>query len=108
MTEETYGFDTARIRLEEIAAQVRKKDVSLEKSLDMLEEGVRLANLCTEQIDQAQWRSVIEETGPAADAEAPEGEPEGAGALPAEDDVPSEDSHGAAEEPPAEDPDVED
>jgi glutaredoxin len=31
----------ARARLEEIVAQVRKKDVSLEKSLDLLEEGVR-------------------------------------------------------------------
>ena len=36
-------------------AQVRKKDTSLEKSLDLLEEGVRLANACTEQIDHADW-----------------------------------------------------
>ena len=35
--------------------QVRKKDTSLEKSLDLLEEGVRLANQCTELIDHADW-----------------------------------------------------
>ena len=52
-------FEQARVRLEEIAAQVRKKDTSLEKSLDLLEEGVRLANLCTELIDQTQWRAVV-------------------------------------------------
>ena len=38
------------------SSQVRKKDTSLEKSLDLLEEGVRLANLCTELIDHADWR----------------------------------------------------
>lgn len=55
MAEESYGFTTARARLEEIVSQVRKKDTSLEKSLDLLEEGVRLANICTEQIDHADW-----------------------------------------------------
>jgi len=55
MTDESYSFTTARARLEEIVAQVRKKDTSLEKSLDLLEEGVRLANACTEQIDHADW-----------------------------------------------------
>jgi exodeoxyribonuclease VII small subunit len=56
MADETYTFEAAKVRLEEIAAQVRKKDTSLERSLDLLEEGVRLANLCTEQIDHTQWR----------------------------------------------------
>ena len=55
MADESYGFTAARARLEEIVAQVRKKDTSLEKSLDLLEEGVRLANICTEQIDHADW-----------------------------------------------------
>jgi hypothetical protein len=36
---------------------VRKKDTSLEKSLDLLEEGVRLANACTELIDHQDWVS---------------------------------------------------
>ena len=55
MADESYSFSTARARLEDIVAQVRKKDTTLEKSLDLLEEGVRLANACTEQIDQQDW-----------------------------------------------------
>ena len=51
MADEKYTFGTARVRLEEIASEVRKKDTSLEKSLDLLEEGVRLANICTELVD---------------------------------------------------------
>lgn len=60
MSDETYTFDSARVRLEQIATEVRKKDTSLEKSLDLLEEGVRLANQCTELIDAKQWRSTLE------------------------------------------------
>ncbi len=55
MADESYSFTAARTRLEEIVTQVRKKDTSLEKSLDLLEEGVRLANQCTELIDHADW-----------------------------------------------------
>jgi exodeoxyribonuclease VII small subunit len=62
MSEEAYDFESARTRLDEIAVQVRKKDTSLEKSLDLLEEGVRLANTCTEQIDQTQWRDAADVT----------------------------------------------
>ncbi len=61
MADEQYTFAQARARLEEIVAQVRKKDTSLEKSLDLLEEGVRLANTCTELSDHTEWRTVIEE-----------------------------------------------
>ena len=61
MSDDTYTFDSARVRLEQIAAEVRKKDTSLEKSLDLLEEGVRLANQCTELIDGTQWRTTLEE-----------------------------------------------
>ena len=59
MPQDSYSFAQARVRLEEIVAQVRKKDVSLEKSLDLLEEGVRLANQCTELIDRADWETAI-------------------------------------------------
>jgi exodeoxyribonuclease VII small subunit len=59
MTDESYSFSTARNRLEEIVTQVRKKDTSLEKSLDLLEEGVRLANACTELIDHADWGNAV-------------------------------------------------
>ena len=57
MADESYGFTQARLRLEEIVTQVRKKDVSLEQGLDLLEEGVRLANQCTELIDSADWEA---------------------------------------------------
>ena len=70
MPDEPYSFTQARARLEEIVTQVRKKDVSLEKSLDMLEEGVRLANQCTELIDHADWDAVA---NPASNADTDEG-----------------------------------
>jgi exodeoxyribonuclease VII small subunit len=65
MTDESYSFSTARARLEDIVTQVRKKDTSLEKSLDLLEEGVRLANACTELIDRQDWESVASAQEPA-------------------------------------------
>jgi exodeoxyribonuclease VII small subunit len=73
MAEESYSFSTARTRLEEIVTQVRKKDTSLEKSLDLLEEGVRLANACTELIDHADWAAA--EAAPGAS------DPDGAAAV---------------------------
>ncbi|MGV8082459.1 MAG: exodeoxyribonuclease VII small subunit [Coriobacteriia bacterium] len=74
MGDESYGFTAARARLEEIVVQVRKKDTSLEKSLDLLEEGVRLANVCTELIDRAdrQAETAEEEPEEAAGAEVAE------------------------------------
>jgi exodeoxyribonuclease VII small subunit len=49
-TRDTY--ETAKARLEEISTAARAKDVTLEKSIELLEEAVRLANLCTEHVDQ--------------------------------------------------------
>ena len=49
------NYQDAKEQLNQIVAQVRKSDVSLERSLDLLEEGVALANRCTELIDQAAW-----------------------------------------------------
>lgn len=73
MADEQYTFTQARSRLEEIVTQVRRKDVSLEKSLDLLEEGVRLANSCTELIDHTEWRTVAaEQAGLAAGLETPD------------------------------------
>ena len=72
MADERYTFAQARTRLEEIVVQVRKKDCSLEKSLDLLEEGVRLANVCTELSDHSEWPTVVDECSDAqegADAE---------------------------------------
>jgi exodeoxyribonuclease VII small subunit len=75
MAEESYSFAQARTRLEEIVGQVRKKDTSLEKSLDLLEEGVRLANQCTELIDHADWEAAgapVADEGESADVVADE------------------------------------
>lgn len=52
MSSERYTYEQARARLEEIASLVRKKDTSLERSLELLEESVRLANVCTELVDR--------------------------------------------------------
>lgn len=60
MADAGHTFTQARTRLEDIVGQVRKKDISLEASLDLLEEGVRLANACTEQIDHSEWRAAVE------------------------------------------------
>ena len=54
---EPRSYAEAKSRLDDIVKQVRAKDVSLERSLDLLEEGVKLANQCTELIDQTRWES---------------------------------------------------
>lgn len=53
MAQPDYSYSEAKARLEEIVAEVRRKDVSLEKSLDLLEEAGRLAAHCTDLIDRA-------------------------------------------------------
>jgi exodeoxyribonuclease VII small subunit len=78
MTDESYNFTTARARLDEIVTQVRKKDMSLEASLDLLEEGVRLANQCTELIDHVDWAEAAASSEAAGDALLAEDEPHAA------------------------------
>lgn len=73
MADDKYTFEQARIRLEEIAAEVRKKDTSLEKSLDLLEEGVRLANICTELVDHTDMSASVAVPAPESqEAEGPD------------------------------------
>jgi len=77
MTDENAGYAQTKEQLDEIVKEVRRKDVSLEKSLDLLEEGVRLANRCTELIDQDLWDDMAvrdEEAEAGEDEEAVEGE----------------------------------
>ncbi len=57
MSDERSTFEMTRARLEDIVAQARRKDVSLEQSLDLLEEAVRLVNQCNELIDQTAFRA---------------------------------------------------
>lgn len=54
------SYEAAMTRLSEIVSEVKKDEVSLDKSLDLLEEGVRLANLCTEKTDHTYWREEAE------------------------------------------------
>lgn len=68
MSDDTQTFEKTRARLEGILVEVRRKDTSLEQSLELLEEGVRLLNQCNELIDQTAWKPPS-----AADGE-PEGE----------------------------------
>jgi exodeoxyribonuclease VII small subunit len=89
MSDERDSFEQTRARLEEILVQVRRKDTSLEQSLGMLEEGVRLANRCNELIDQTSWRASAGEDAERPDEDAAvvglagegEDEPVGADAL---------------------------
>ena len=102
MADQTHTFTTARARLEEIVAQVRQKDTSLEKSLDLLEEGVRLANACTELIDSADWAQAVQPEPATGGDAAQAGADESAAALDeptaAGDEQPAE-GEDAAEEP---------
>lgn len=50
---ETFG--EVRARLDEIVSEVRSKDVSLEKSLDLYEEAIKLGNRCAELIDKPDY-----------------------------------------------------
>jgi exodeoxyribonuclease VII small subunit len=54
MNEQT-SYDRTRERLEEIVAQVKAKDVPLEKSLELYEEALRLGNRCAEMIDRTDF-----------------------------------------------------
>ncbi len=66
-----YGtFSEVRARLDEILVEVRKKDLSLEKSLDLYEEAIKLGNRCAELVDKPDF---TEEEAQAA-MEAIEGE----------------------------------
>lgn len=88
MADEKYTFEQARIRLEEIAVEVRKKDTSLEKSLDLLEEGVRLANICTELVDHTDVGATVTAPAPEVGADDAGDEVQAGSAEPA-DEVPA-------------------
>ncbi len=54
------NFEKALKRLEEIARLVKKKETSLEESLDLLEESVELFNYCNESLELPK-REVVED-----------------------------------------------
>lgn len=103
MTDERYTFTQARARLEDIVVQVRKKDCSLEQSLELLEEGVRLANVCTELSDHTEWASA-EATVDAAKADGDPGQAAADVESAGDDEESITDS--AADEDPTDEPEV--
>jgi exodeoxyribonuclease VII small subunit len=83
MSDDRSTFEVTRARLEDIVVQVRRKDVSLEQSLDLLEEAVRLVNQCNDLIDQTSFRAVSAEG--TAEAEGTEDAAHDSGAVRAAD-----------------------
>ena len=92
-SDEYATFGELRNRLDEIVVEVRKKDLSLEKSLDLYEEAIKLGNRCAELVDKPDY---TEEEAAAAlvkgeeasadaadDAQAAQDAAEGAGEGPA-------------------------
>ena len=50
------------LKIQEIASELEKADIPLEKALEKYEEGVRLVRTCSSQIDKVQKRIMIIET----------------------------------------------
>lgn len=72
MAKEAYEtFGEVRARLDEIVVEVRNKDLSLEKSLDLYEEAIKLGNRCAELVDKPDYTP--EEAASANEAIASEG-----------------------------------
>ena len=61
MGNEPRTYAEVKERLEEIVEQVRDKDLSLEKSLDLYEEAVRLGNRCSDLVDKIDFSATERE-----------------------------------------------
>lgn len=57
-------FEESISRLEEIVATLEKGDADLESALRLFEEGTKLANACTRQLDAAEQKVVQLTKGP--------------------------------------------
>lgn len=49
-------FESAKKRLEEIASKLDDKNITLEKSIQLYEEGAKLAEICYEKLNKAELR----------------------------------------------------
>ncbi len=49
-------FEDAMARLEEIVTQLESGDLSLEESLNIFEEGMKLAKFCSAKLEEAEKR----------------------------------------------------
>lgn len=50
------NFEEALTRLEEIVDALEDESISLEKSIELYEEGIELSKLCTETLEEAELR----------------------------------------------------
>lgn len=50
------SFEQALKRLEEIVSELEDESISLEKSIELYEEGIKLSKLCTETLEEAELR----------------------------------------------------
>ncbi|MGI6220339.1 MAG: exodeoxyribonuclease VII small subunit [Coriobacteriales bacterium] len=55
MTDESTSYTSAKAQLDDIAEQVKSKDLPLEKALDLYEEAIRIGNTCADLIDVAEF-----------------------------------------------------
>lgn len=53
---ERLNFEEALARLEEIVSELETEDISLEKSIELYEEGIKLSKICTEKLEEAELR----------------------------------------------------
>jgi len=52
-------FEDALKKLEKIVSQLEEGDISLEDSLKLFEEGIRLSRICNQKLDEAEKRVEI-------------------------------------------------
>ena len=62
-------FEASLRRLDEISALLEKEGVTLEESLALYEEGVRLVRACTEKLEKAERRVSVLKTSPDGEIE---------------------------------------
>jgi exodeoxyribonuclease VII small subunit len=53
---EQQNFEEALSRLEEIVSELEDESISLEKSIQLYEEGIKLSKLCTQTLEEAELR----------------------------------------------------
>jgi len=59
MSEKDINFEEAMKKLEEIANQLEKNDLDLDKSVEKFEEGMQLSKKCSEILENAEKRITI-------------------------------------------------
>jgi exodeoxyribonuclease VII small subunit len=55
-SEEKPTFEAALVRLEEIVARLEQGEETLESAMGLFEDGMRMARLCQEQLQEAQGK----------------------------------------------------